>query len=1242
MTAGPVLLGPRYALPRIWSIVVPADTASAATLAGPVITVASFVDTIFAPDINSVVPGTQIRRVAAKDRRSIFVVLRTSSLIASAPGAAQTLASGLATSSEQSYGIWGTNGGDVWIVGNSVNALCHAMYDYIERVGIRYLQPHPAWRIASTRNTLEIVANEIMSPQVKGFTWEGSGGLGSPSYPVGLPGRVAAVAAVDLWKQQTRNPSEILLGTTDGDEGFTSDRYQELDGDHTMLAWASAKRGFSESGNYPTGNCAAMPATLAKLCTTHHGASGAGSYPAAPAGPSPWVGLAAAAWHETCAVNPPGGAIAPNPGVKMLGSPTLTWTATTMTRSAGSWVADRFAIGDVYTVAGSVSNNGAKTITALSATVITFASGGVAEGPVSSCTVTAPDNAVNPSVNYTAFGGLVALHAAHKVQVASERINIYGYPHPFSRCYSSEPNDGVQFCACAHCINLLRNGPYSAYLTLAQQSQDADDSDKLWHLINEDSKYMAHMYQNALDANGNPFVPMIGVLGYVTHCGPPSIPIQPNTLNVILVSGATNFKGTLQSEIMGLWSAKRASNPLGQFLLGVGALWLLDSYTFSAPKYPTPKDSGALFKGWLTNNLSFFNLQSGMSSLVQGLSLRLVSAMCWRPNLDKDAFIAEDFALCYGPAAAAARALHDRWWQWFEHSPQSIAMSMAGVQAVQAALDAAPDPVLPDGRVKVQRRINALKMLVEWERRYTEYFVANDNYVAGKLTSGGGGSPVTLAFATDRTAPSVIRIEIEAGGTTFKWSKNADAATVVYEATGIAINTVTPTIFGTTGRQLTFPVGTYTAGQFWTEAPNVTALETKQDAVLNWANRVSSLNIIHSARYCGTPAVGRLYGGSVLPYSNSKAGTAPPTLTVLSIYESAIQPTAGTSFVELRCTTLGALGTAVLEYRVNGGAWNAFTTPALSTTPVTLPLAGIQIKCAVGPYAVNNLWYITLSNNLGKWDWLTSTAPAAGSGWAGMTEPTKAEMDTLIAAGVTAYPPIAGVTRRVFDETSFQSFNASAATTVRDMPTFQFAHKVVIKTPANPTTITLQTFGLSATAGAPVRAVLKSMAGATLQEWSINPPVTGSPLSTSLVITQPAGVYSITVVDRPETISSSRLRVPENVGCVLVNDWVDAVASTQSADVTQRMYFYVPTGETKIAMIFGTYKQRPVKFYDPSGTLVTATYGAPNQWTCAVGAGQDNAVWSFDGFVSSDNQRIVFFENCPARLSCSANQVLIP
>lgn len=91
--------------------------------------------------------------------------------------------------------------------------------------------------------------------------------------------------------------------------------------------------------------------------------------------------------------------------VAMTGSPTLTFaevgaTGDTVTRSAGSWLDDGFAVGYVVTIAGSVSNNVTGRIAALTATVLTFDTTDLAvEGPVSNCTVVG-----SPSLTFAEVG----------------------------------------------------------------------------------------------------------------------------------------------------------------------------------------------------------------------------------------------------------------------------------------------------------------------------------------------------------------------------------------------------------------------------------------------------------------------------------------------------------------------------------------------------------------------------------------------------------------------------------------------------------------------------------------------------------------------------------------------------------------------------------------------------------------------------------------------------------------------
>ncbi len=1189
MTEGTFFNGPRVAPNRLWTAVVPTATAAAVMQVAPLITVWDFARTVLAPRLNAVSPGMQISVSNTAWKRSVFLALRSeTALIATAPAAVQTLATGLLSCSDQSYSHWGDKGTDVWILGNSTMALSHGGYSLLNRLGFRFLRPDPTCYIPSRRGSLEIVANEIYSPVVKSFSWGPQGGLGSPALPVGLPGRAASVDNWQLWRQQTCNPSEILGGYSDGGEGPTADRRQEYDGDHTTLAWVGGsinKRGYSDTGAW-TGSCSVI--SLAKLCMSHHGASGTGSLPAAPAGPSPWISIAAAMWRETCSVNSPAWPITPDPG---------------------------------------------------------------------------PDTATNPSPNYTAFNGGVRIFAEHAVGSISQRLVTYGPNHPLTRAFSVSPNDGQYFCQCANCINMLRNGPYAAYLTPLQQTQDATDSDKCAHFLNWVCFYADRMFANALDDKGLPYIPMCGITGYVSHTVPPSIPIHANSLWVILYTSAIT-NGVLASEIFDQWKDKRATNPWGPFTIGTYPQWLTDDTSFSAPKWPSPKIAALMLRDWIAKGYHFIGGETGASHWVQGLQLRLFSAMCWDPNLDIDAFIDEDFQLMFGPAAAAARALYERWWQFYEHCPQEIAMSMRGVQAVQDALDAAPDPVLPDGRAAVQTRITSFKLFVEWQRRYAEYFAALRDYETGKLTAGGGAT-AAVKLATHRLGtepafvPSIIRIEIDGSGT-FRWTKNADHPTIKWEASGVPIPTTGPrTITLGTDRSAMFPAGTYSVGHFWTEVPNIAPLETAVDRLFDLAWRASSTNGLHTIRYAGGPVNGRPFNRISHPFSNSSDGSSPPALTVqrldvLAAIGVTAVPLPGVTRVDLRCTTGGLLNTAVLEYQVNGtGAWTSFTTPASANTNVTLALAGVVIKCGAGTYNTDNRWYMTFSPNLSKWNWTDAGAVAGGgAGWADMVVPPKATVDALIADGIATYTPAAGVTRLIYDTTSFQPFNVSAATTIHYGPWFQFPQRWAIHKASGAVTLKLKTFQPGAP-GLNIRVILSDIiTGAKLQEWSFASPAPGATITNDVVIGATAGVaagnYFVTVVDCTATQTSSQLGIPENTGAVLSNDWLDAIAApTQSSSITAPLYFRVEPGLTKVVGAFaqapgeGPNVFDPIQVFDPTGAPVTMTYGRPNQFSFNVGAGQDNMAWSFTGFMALDNKRIMYLENCCNRFAPSPYQILI-
>lgn len=119
------------------------------------------------------------------------------------------------------------------------------------------------------------------------------------------------------------------------------------------------------------------------------------------------------------------------------GRPTLTFASAgnTVTRSAGSWIADGFALGQSVTVAGTGSNNYSAVVTALTATVMTFTTGVVNE------TVGLGLGTVNQVLTKAAW--MAAQDLAYSVVDAAPRIDISAgrarVTSPFSTWYFRRP-----------------------------------------------------------------------------------------------------------------------------------------------------------------------------------------------------------------------------------------------------------------------------------------------------------------------------------------------------------------------------------------------------------------------------------------------------------------------------------------------------------------------------------------------------------------------------------------------------------------------------------------------------------------------------------------------------------------------------------------------------------------------------------------------------------------------------------
>lgn len=108
----------------------------------------------------------------------------------------------------------------------------------------------------------------------------------------------------------------------------------------------------------------------------------------------------------------------------LTGSQVLTFVAAgfTLTRSAGSWINDGFAVGKTVSILGSVSNNiTSLPITALSATVMTFASGLVNEGPIASSAVSVNETNTIPAWISTANAAYASIDAQKRLDIAIGR-----------------------------------------------------------------------------------------------------------------------------------------------------------------------------------------------------------------------------------------------------------------------------------------------------------------------------------------------------------------------------------------------------------------------------------------------------------------------------------------------------------------------------------------------------------------------------------------------------------------------------------------------------------------------------------------------------------------------------------------------------------------------------------------------------------------------------------------------------
>lgn len=98
-------------------------------------------------------------------------------------------------------------GARLWIVANHTKGLSHGIYDYLERLGVRWYFPSPNWRIVPERDDVTVDVDEVFEPAFITRDFFGTGGFG-PRNP--LDPELEMRQRWDRWKQRNRFGEQLI------------------------------------------------------------------------------------------------------------------------------------------------------------------------------------------------------------------------------------------------------------------------------------------------------------------------------------------------------------------------------------------------------------------------------------------------------------------------------------------------------------------------------------------------------------------------------------------------------------------------------------------------------------------------------------------------------------------------------------------------------------------------------------------------------------------------------------------------------------------------------------------------------------------------------------------------------------------------------------------------------------------------------------------------------------------------
>lgn len=584
-------------------------------------------------------------------------------------------------------------------------------------------------------------------------------------------------------------------------------------------------------------------------------------------------------------------------------------------------------------------------------------------GPTSTVGVTYPDADPNPdsatppnALDYTSHGGLTKLHAEHLRDSIAARINTFGTDSPFANRAFTSTNDGSDECDCQKCKDLLRNGPYSAYLTPAQRAQDSSYSDRVFHGHNTAVQFLNYWFGTSTTVR-----PGGAASAYSDHTAVPSIPIEANS--TIYVVESTDSTNTTLPELFYDWGQKRATNPLGQFLLGIEPHWLISNSVFDLPRLSAHKATSDL-QYWVGLGFQGFSAQTSYSNIALGAIYYTAAELCWNADADTEALITDWFTV-FGAAAVAVRTMLERHWQWFELSPHEIGQCFRDVQSAQTALSADTSAT-----VDQQTCLDHVAAWVQWLRLFLEYQTASvaynaahnpttlsalDTSVDNALSWLWNVKPFNIVMA-DRLAKSIyVTIPGTETALLAKWntaSSGGSGWATVTEPTHSAL--VTAMAAGATAYPLLSGVTRHSY------STNLVAYTTSVDATLVWTPFCDHPNQYMFVKHAGTLTFScKQLGltdvsGPVLPLRIRVLD--PVTGATLQVIES-LAPAFGAGIVTTTHTITVAAGTYILDVADLGANANQMQLGFARSVPLVMMAPAVLREFNQTPYPDQHFYF---------------------------------------------------------------------------------------------------------------------------------------------------------------------------------------------------------------------------------------------------------------------------------------------